>query len=107
MRYRIGDVSKMLKISDQMIRYYEKCGVIQPERSEDGKYRYYTDMDIFLLLEAMKYKELDINIADFGRMVNSRFYDLLVEKLDDYEKKGLSPAVPFVVPAAVFLKALN
>ena len=57
MGYRIGDVSKMLKISDQMIRYYEKCGLIQPKREGDGKYRTYTDMDVFLIFEAMKYKE--------------------------------------------------
>ena len=57
MLYRIGDVSKHLNISDQMIRYYEKCGVIHPVRSGDGRYRYYSEMDIFLLFEVMKYKQ--------------------------------------------------
>ena len=28
--YKIGDVSKILNISNEMIRYYEKCGVIEP-----------------------------------------------------------------------------
>ncbi|WP_326839095.1 FAD-dependent oxidoreductase [Clostridium aromativorans] len=37
----MGDVSKILDISDQMIRYYEKLGVITPKRKGDGKYRYY------------------------------------------------------------------
>lgn len=45
---RIGDVSKMLQISDQMIRYYEKKGIIHPKRSEDGKYRIYSMADVFM-----------------------------------------------------------
>lgn len=68
MEYKIGDVSKILNISDQMIRYYEKLGVIKPKRKGDGKYRYYDAMDVFWLYEAMKYKEWDINIAEVKDM---------------------------------------
>ncbi len=78
MKYKIGEVSKILNISDQMIRYYEKCGVIKPDRSE-GNYRYYTDMDIFLLFEAMKYKEWNINIADINNMVSNDYYAQLID----------------------------
>lgn len=87
MKYRIGDVSRILGISDQMIRYYEKCGVIQPERSGDGRYRYYTDMDVFLLFEAMKYKEWDINIGDIASMISDNYYTALIQRLSAFEKK--------------------
>ncbi len=85
MKYRIGDVSKMLHISDQMIRYYEKNGVIHPERSGDGQYRLYTEMDVFLLFEAMKYKEWDISIPEINDMISNDYYNTLIEKLGVYE----------------------
>lgn len=87
MKYRIGDVSKMLHISDQMIRYYEKNGVIHPERSGDGQYRLYTEMDIFLLFEAMKYKEWDISIPEINDMISNDYYSTLIERLGMYEEK--------------------
>lgn len=84
MKYKIGEVSKILNISDQMIRYYEKCGVIKPDRSE-GNYRYYTDMDVFLLFEAMKYKEWNINISDISNMISNDYYDQLIDRLTVFE----------------------
>jgi DNA-binding transcriptional MerR regulator len=86
MKYRIGDVSKILGLSDQMIRYYEKCGVLNPERSGDGRYRYYTDMDIFMLFDAMRYKEWGINIAEIGDLVANDYYDRLILKLQEYRR---------------------
>ena len=76
MKYRIGDVSKMLHISDQMIRYYEKNGVIHPERSGDGQYRLYSGMDVFLLFEAIKYKEWDISIPEINDMISNAFVNI-------------------------------
>lgn len=87
MQYRIGDVSKILNLSDQMIRYYEKHGVIHPRRSGDGQYRYYTEMDIFLLFEAMKYKEWDISIPEINDLISNDYYQKLIGNLDAYEKK--------------------
>lgn len=87
MEYKIGDVSKILNISDQMIRYYEKLGVITPKRKGDGKYRYYDTMDVFWLYEAMKYKEWDINIAEFKDIINDDFFDKIFLKADDFSKQ--------------------
>ena len=86
MKYRIGDVSKILGLSDQMIRYYEKYGVLNPERSGDERYRYYTDMDIFMLFDAMRYKEWGINIAEIGDLVANDYYDRLILKLQEYRR---------------------
>lgn len=61
--YKIGDASKILNISSQMIRYYEKCGFIKPDRN-NNKYRKYTLHDIFALTECLYYKSRKIKIAD-------------------------------------------
>ena len=61
--YKIGDVSKILNISSEMIRYYEKCGFIKPDRN-NNKCRKYTLHDIFALTECLYYTSWKIKIAD-------------------------------------------
>jgi len=76
----------MLNISDQMIRYYEKEGVISPRREGEGKYRYYSVMDIFLIYEAMKYKEWDISLKDIKSIVDNEYFDTMVLKMEEFCK---------------------
>lgn len=87
MRYKIGEVSKFLNLSDQMIRYYEKCGVIEPKRGGDGQYRYYTDMEVFQIFDAMRYKEWDINIKDIKWIIEDHYFERLLKKIDDFKHK--------------------
>lgn len=49
MEYKIGEVSKILNISKEMIRYYEKQGILKPSRKEDNNYRTYSVMDVFFI----------------------------------------------------------
>lgn len=35
MNYKIGEVSKMFNISKEMLRYYEKKGVLHPKRIDE------------------------------------------------------------------------
>lgn len=84
MLYKIGEVSKIMKISDQMIRYYEKAGIIHPIRTGDGNYRMYSAMDVFFIYEAMKYKEWNISIKDIHNIINNNYFDSMVNKLDDF-----------------------
>ena len=60
--------------------------VLNPERSGDERYRYYTDMDIFMLFDAMRYKEWGINIAEIGDLVANDYYDRLILKLQEYRR---------------------
>ena len=41
MRYKIGDVAKILGISPDLLRYYEKKGVVKPVKHRSNDYRYY------------------------------------------------------------------
>ena len=58
MEYKIGEVSKILNISKEMIRYYEKQGILKPSRKEDNNYRTYSVMDVFLLMEIIRYQSI-------------------------------------------------
>lgn len=55
MNYTIGEVSDILNLSKDMIRYYEKQGVIQSHRNTANNYRYYDTDVIFWLLESIQF----------------------------------------------------
>ena len=41
MKYKIGDVARILGISTDLLRYYEKKGVVRPVKDKANDYRYY------------------------------------------------------------------
>ncbi|MEK7354713.1 MAG: MerR family transcriptional regulator [Chloroflexota bacterium] len=62
-RYVISVAARILGIRTYTLRYYEKIGIIEPQRSR-GNIRLYSDRDI-LLLRQMKtlMEDLGINLA--------------------------------------------
>ena len=45
--YSIGEVSTLLHLSRDMIRYYEKQGAIKASRGTGNNYRKYAPMEVF------------------------------------------------------------
>ena len=56
-RYKIGDVSRILGISTDLLRYYEKKGVVKPQKDQSNDYRYYDTWDINFLIDCLWYSE--------------------------------------------------
>ena len=75
--YKIKELSEILNISKQMIRYYEQCGVITPERSQENKYRIYHSMDFYELLEAVCLSKFDLNIKKIHEIKNTQAHFLV------------------------------
>lgn len=73
MEYKINELSKVLGLSKEMIRYYEKCGVIKPSRSADNNYRIYSTLDYFSLTEAISLSQFNVNIKDIYDLKNGNF----------------------------------
>jgi len=49
MRLKINDIAKLLDCSTEALRYYEKEGILIPERDPENNYRYYTVQHLKLL----------------------------------------------------------
>ena len=47
--YLIGDMSEIVGISRDTLRFYEKKGIIKARKKENG-YRYYLEEDLFRLM---------------------------------------------------------
>ena len=53
MKYKIGDVARILGISTDLLRYYEKKGVVRPVKDKANDYRYYEAWDINFLMDCL------------------------------------------------------
>lgn len=72
--YKIGQLSRLSKVSPRTIDYYTKLGLIQPEKRSDANYRYYSDETLHRLkrIEMMKREKYTL--------------EEIKERLDQWEK---------------------
>ncbi|MCR4772032.1 MAG: MerR family transcriptional regulator [Oscillospiraceae bacterium] len=89
MKYKIGDVSRILGISTDLLRYYEKKGVVKPQKDKNNDYRYYDTWDINFLIDCLWYKSFGFGISQIAYMVTQCWHGDLVsltdEKCDELE----------------------
>ncbi len=92
MRYKIGDVSRILDISTDLLRYYEKKGVVTPVKDRNNDYRYYDTWDINFLIDCIWYKNFGFGIEQIAHMVSDCPYDGLLGMLDE-KKEEIKEAI--------------
>lgn len=84
MMYKIGDVAKILGISPDLLRYYEKKGVVMPMKGKHNDYRYYDFWDINFLLDCLWFKNFGFSIDQIADMVkipsSNQLGDLFLKK---------------------------
>ncbi len=69
MKYKIGDVARILGVSPDILRYYEKKGVVNPAKDENNDYRYYDFWDINLLMDCLWFKNFGFSIEQIADIV--------------------------------------
>ena len=84
MKYKIGDVSKILGISPDLLRYYQKKGVVTPTTGENNNYRYYDAWDINFLIDCLWFKNYGFGIEQTAKLVSDSTYD---EVLSDMQER--------------------
>lgn len=91
MKYTAKDVSQIMDINRETLRYYEKSGLISPEIDEKNHYRYYDDWDFNYLGECKRYRALGFSIEEireiFQRDNLSEFTEKMERKQEEYLKK--------------------
>ena len=50
MQYKIGKIAKIMGVTPEAIRHYERLGLIVPFKDPETNYRYYTSEQIDQLL---------------------------------------------------------
>ena len=89
--YKIGEVSRLLSITTQALRFYEQEGVLTPQKSENGT-RFYTEQQLVLLLCFKKYRVMGFSIRDIAGHFQSGSLPALLGQLsaqaDELQKEG-------------------
>jgi DNA-binding transcriptional MerR regulator len=70
MKYRIGELAKIIGVSEHTLRYYEKEGLMVPERSSSN-IRYYTEENKSWAEFILHMKETGMSLEDLKRYTKS------------------------------------
>ena len=81
--YTIGELAKILGVTAETIRYYERKNIIQPIHDENSGYRYYTAWDLHMLIRARCYLGFGFNIEQVKEILQKES----IEKIDDLLSK--------------------
>ena len=82
-KFKIGEVARILGISPDLLRYYEKKGVVFPEKDAANGYRYYDFWDINFLMDCLWFKNFGFSleqIADIVRIPSTDELDTMLQE---------------------------
>lgn len=91
----IHDLSKQLDITTKTIRYYEKVGILKPERNTSNNYRVYTEKDIKKLDFIKRARAMNFSVDEIKQIINikeegyypcSKVLTLMKQKISDLDK---------------------
>lgn len=72
MKYKIGTVAKLLGVSPEALRLYERNGILVSQRGEgENGYRYYSRLDITALLRARAYHQYGFSLRETEALINA------------------------------------
>ncbi len=77
--YTIGELAKILGITAETIRYYERKNIIQPIKNKESGYRYYTTWDLHMIIRARCYLGFGFSIEEVAELLQK-------EKLEDIDE---------------------
>lgn len=79
---KIGDFSKLSRVSIRMLRHYDDIGLLKPAETDDFTgYRYYREDQLFIVARITALKDMGFPLADIVRILE--IYDDK-EKLDGF-----------------------
>lgn len=69
---RISEVAEKTGLSISNIRFYEKKGLVGPDRDKDSKYRNYTEEDLALIKQILLFRKMDFSIETISHIINKK-----------------------------------
>lgn len=80
----IGEVSNLLNISKDTLRYFDKEGIVVAKKGNNN-YRYYDDWDINFLIEYKKYREFGFNVNQTKEILYNDSLNTLKDRMKSNE----------------------
>lgn len=80
--FKIGDFSRLAKISVRMLRYYDELGLLKPaEVDRFTGYRFYTSKQISRLNSIIRLKDMGFNVSEIAAVLNESDDAMLIAML--------------------------
>ncbi|WP_426710800.1 MerR family transcriptional regulator [Cetobacterium sp. SF1] len=70
--YKIGEISKLYKISSDILRHYERIGLISPDFRDENGYRYYSKKQIWKLNNIRNLRNLGVGLVEIKEFLEER-----------------------------------
>ncbi len=87
MKYKIGTVARLLGVSPEALRLYERNGILKSSvKDAENGYRYYSRLDITALMRARAYHQYGFSMKETEALINS---DDVAYVREEYESRAL------------------
>ena len=73
--YKIGEISKLYNISNDILRYYEKIGLLVPDIKKENGYRYYSEKQLWKLNNIRSLRNLGVGLKEITDFLETRSID--------------------------------
>ncbi len=80
-KYSTGDVAALLSMHPQSVRYFDKVGIITPDRNNDNHRRSYSIYDIYLLTLRNNYQRLGFSVRETENILNNANFSEISEQM--------------------------
>lgn len=81
--YKISEIADYFHTTPETLRFYEKKGLISPQKSPENNYRYYTLNDMYRLVDIIFFRRLDMSLKEVKTILTEQNLDdfsLLLEQ---------------------------
>jgi len=86
-KWTIGEVAKLFDVSTDTLRYYEKLGILSPNKNDENGYRYYCYDDILVLMDVIFFRNMELSVKDIKSMITQMDVDDIKNILYQNQKK--------------------
>ena len=90
--YKIGDVSKIYNISTDILRYYEKIGLLIPDSRSSNGYRYYSEKQLWKLSNIRNLRKLEVGLKEITEYLETRSL-MKTEKMIDFQLDKIDKSI--------------
>ena len=106
MLYKIGMMSKLLGISIEGLRLYERRGMINAIKDEETGVRYYEPLDITALIRCRSYRKYGFTMNETAELMNTRDLDFVVEQYQ-LREKAIEEQIEWDKQMLAYLKSIR
>src|SRR6185503_7961385 len=81
--FKIGDFSRIARVSCRLLRYYDEIGLLKPGSTQrDSGYRYYSASQLPRLNRILVLKELGLSLEEIARVLDSNLSEAQAQLLE-------------------------